>query len=392
MTKDSQVNGRGEFLSLCSSSGSTYCEIAFGVYNDQHSRGPMTLSNNYFDGPGLGFITDNHYRGAEFDTTLVTRRNWYNIPRSQHWNNAASDGRRYGARQPWEIKRGARVSVLGNIFNGAFAYQNGAPSIFLSGRGIGGSHTGTGISDVWIRSNTIAHAAMGWECSGNINASNDSLPVRRVLFENNLLYDLDRFTYDNSGPGGFNTGYFTSYSACQGVRYRNNSHGAVGGLGPYIAFGGGDDIRGGRLDMRDNLMYYSKGNDCAAHGVNFDTTPQNATYRSLPALATGTATQKFEGYWAKLGAGTTTPNIFLSNNVMIGGRCTAVDLTQAETTAVAAGSPSGTSGHWEKPSQQDRRPLVYLTQLLTTTDFCQHLRTIGLAPTSSPLSARISTC
>lgn len=322
---------------------------SFNIYINNYSAGPMTLSNNYLQANGLTFYIDGGNGSSQYDTTGVTRRNWFNLPRQWHFNHALTDGYRRANRQHWEIKRGNKWLVWGNLLTGAIAYQNISPSIFISGRGVYDAPTGAGINDIWVRSNTIAHGTVGWECSGNSGAALDNLPPRRILLENNLLYDLDRFINDETGsPAALNSAYFTSSPGCQGVRYRNNTHGASKGLGPYIHHGGGDDIRGGRLEMRDNIFYYSQGDSgCARHGVGFDDNPINATYPRIPALtATTTATAKFDSFFAKIGAGVTTANNSITNNLMIGGHCSTssastVDLTQTTVDAMAADFPTG---------------------------------------------------
>lgn len=340
------VNSRDYYGAPITPGGNT-SQLAFGIQGGYYNPGPLTIENTYVENNGIGFYVDGGYLGSTYDTTGITRRSWFNTPKSRHWNNASSDGYKYANRQHWEIKRGQMWLIQGNLFSGQFSYQNTGPSIFLSGRGTYTSDPSQ-ISDIWIRSNTIAHGPMGWECSGNIYASSDPAGPMRVLFENNLLYDLNRFVYDNSGPGALNSGYFTSMPGCQSVRYRNNTHGQVAGLAPVVMFHGGDDIRGGRLEYRDNLLYYGQGDTgCSRYGVGFDDTPLNATYPRLPALTgTTTATARLDSFWAKIGAGVTTPNHNITNNLIIGGRCSAdgvsySDLSSATVTTVSADFPSG---------------------------------------------------
>lgn len=346
ITVTNTVNQNYQYTPICDT-GSATCQYSFGFEVGQYDPGSLIFSNNYIEGAGLGFYADAWYGAQSFDTTGTARRNWFNIPRSYHYNNAATDGYKYQMRQHFEMKRGRNWLISGNLFTGAFSYQNISPSIFLSGRGVYTTDLGNGISDIWVRSNTIAHAPSGWECSGNIYASADGIVPQYILFENNLVYDINRFLYDNGGPGALNNAYFTSIPGCQGVRMRNNTFGRQKGLAPVVGFFGGDDVRGGRFEMRDNLLYYNQGDSsCTRHGVNTDETANNSTYPRLPALSGSTATAKFDSFFAKIGSGSTTANNSITNNLMVGGWCTSdssttTDLSSATVTSVSTDFPSG---------------------------------------------------
>lgn len=315
---------------------------SWGIQLNDGGAGPYLFDNNFIDGYGLSFYVDaggNNY--SNDDVTWIRNHQIWNQdhrPTSPTWN-----GFRYDVRQLWEIKRGKRYLVKGNIMEGNWSFQNNGPSIFLSGRP---TYTladqNVGIRDIMIRSNTIRHAASGWTCSGG-GLPPDSVTVQRVVFENNLMHDINRYIYDDGGPS-FSSSYMDALPGCQDLTVRNNTMGLSLGRGPWLMLIGGGTILGGKMTMIDNIMYLSYGE--AGGGIGVDDTPYVDFNPRLPAInSNGTVKQKLDSYFVKTGA-SVQPNYAFTNNVIIGGMtgtnmANLRSLTASEVNTLAAQFPPG---------------------------------------------------
>jgi len=322
----------------------TSIAVESGAYN----AGPMVVENSYIEAPGIGFYLDAGYGGPAYDTSGVIRRSWFNLRPRYQYNNASSDGYKYHNRQHLEWKRGNGWTVTGNRFSGQFAYQNEGPSIFISGRGIYTPQMGNTAANFLIRSNTISNAPAGWDCTNNANQYLDPVPPHNILFENNLFYAINAFEHSARGVGVLNNSYYTAYVACQDVIYRNNTHGLSLGIAPVISLLGGNDVRSGKLSMTDNIFYYSQGDTgCSRYGTVIDDTNYTGTaYPRIPAISGASTALAFDSEFAKLTGGTVSSNNAITNNLMIGGKCsvnstTISDLDQTATTAMEADWKAG---------------------------------------------------
>ena len=314
-----------------------------GVQLLDGGRGPYLFENNFIDGYGLSFYID--AGGSPYSNDDVTWIRNHQIwtqdhrPTSSNWN-----GFRYDVRQLWELKRGRRYVLKGNIFEGNWSFQNNGPSIFLSGRPTYTlSDTNVGVSDFLIRSNIIRHAASGWTCMGSSAPPPDATTTQRVLFENNLMYDINRYVYDDGGPS-FSSAYMENFPGCQDVAVRNNTMGLALGRGPYLMLIGGGAALGGRLSVTDNIMYMSFGE--GGGGIGVDDNQYMPTHPRLPSVVSnGTVKQKLDSYFVKTGA-TVETNYSFTNNVIIGGMTGTTlsnlrSLTSSEVTGLASGFPAG---------------------------------------------------
>jgi len=327
--------------------GGSY-DLAFGIEVGSYDVGPFTIQNNYVETPGIGFYLDSGYGGYAYDTVNgLTRMNWFNLPPQYQWNHASTNGRNYKNRQHWEIKRGRQWLVVGNRFTGLTAETNAGPSIFLSGRPNYLPNIGNMIADIEIRSNVIAHAPQGWDCSVNNPRSADPVPNARIWFHNNSLYSINSFLHSAPSGSKLNSSYYAAFSACQDVRINNNTHGLSVGLGPVISLIGGDDLRGGKHAVTDNVFYASKGDSgCSRFLLINDSTAINTTYPSLPAVSGADAKAIWDSYFASVAGGVVTATNIFSNNVMVGGKCSVdasniSDLSQVDTTALASAWKTG---------------------------------------------------
>ncbi|MEO6757816.1 MAG: hypothetical protein ABIO24_00070, partial [Saprospiraceae bacterium] len=291
---------------------------------------------------GLSFYVD--AGGNNYSNDDVTWTHNHQIWNQNHRATSPTwNGYRYDVRQLWEIKRGKRYVLKGNIFEGNWSFQNNGPSIFLSGRP---TYTladlNVGISDILIRSNTIRHASSGWTCAGG-GIPPDSVTVQRVLFENNFLHDINRYVYDDGGPS-FSSSYMDALPGCQDMTIRHNTMGLALGRAPWLMLIGGGSMLGGKLTYTDNIVYMSFGEAGGAIGV--DDTQYVDSHPRLPAVVSnGTVKQKLDSYFVKLGA-TVQPNYSFTNNVIIGGMTgtsmsTLRSLTSSEVSSLASQFPPG---------------------------------------------------
>lgn len=396
----SNTNNSPDSLGAPIGTGGGSTTLSFGIQVGEYNAGPFSIENTYVQVAGLGFYVDGFNGGREYNVSDgTTRRSWFNKPPSWQWNNASTNGYRYDNRQHWEIKRGERWLVQGNVFTGEISARNEGASIFLSGRGTYEGRIGSQIQNVTIRSNTIAHGPAGYDCTQNSGRPLDPVPAGDILIENNLLYALNFWEHNtNTGFTPLNQSYYTAYSACQDVYIRNNTHGVSKGLAPVLSLIGGDDLRGARHRFINNIYYYSQGDTgCSRFGVVNDSTPVNPWYPSLPASSGVTVAQQWDDYFARVGNGTVTATNVTTENVMIGGVCSVnqnniTDLSQATVNTMEAGFKSG--NYWPAGNTMAERenaagltsPSTYNFRLLPTSPYYR-----GSIDKISPIGANLTT-
>jgi hypothetical protein len=316
--------------------------VTMGITLADRGPGPYLFSNNHIEAYYMGFYIDGGWAETSIDDVLWVRNhmiwNQDHRPNSPTWN-----GFRYDARQLWEIKRGKRYLLSGNLFQGNWSFQNNGPAIFLSGRPTYAVDTvNTGISDIHITNNIIRHTSYGWACMGASTPPPDPPVVNRVLFENNLLYDINRYVYDDSGPS-FASGYMETFPGCQDVTVRNNTMGLALGRGPYLMLIGGGHTFGEGLSVTDNIMYLSVGE--GGGGIGLDDNQYLPITRRQPTVSGSTIKAKLDTFFVRNGQ-TQTPSYTWTNNVIIGGKtgtshANLRDLSQSEVDSWAAQFPPG---------------------------------------------------
>lgn len=300
--------------------------------------GPYTISNNFLEGYGINFFIDSSGLFAPIPSDMTFRRNYLFWNQDHRITSPTTNGYVYTVRNIWEIKRGHRWSVDGNIFEGQWARINQGSAILLSGRVIGNRSvppSADGISDISITNNIIRNGIGSFYCQGgSLSTGGDPPLTKRILYSNNLTYGTDAFTYQDNPNTPFIGETIRMLLGCQDVTIRHNT--AYYPVGPYpylllldtLIF-----VEG--LDVRDNIFYLNTANGAA--GIAADTN-SNTSYPQIPAGKQKSNYKETLDSISVRAAATVEPNYNFSNNIIIGGTSgnalqSQVDLTQAEMTS-----------------------------------------------------------
>ncbi|HWC01080.1 MAG TPA: hypothetical protein VG672_30450, partial [Bryobacteraceae bacterium] len=310
----------------------------------ESGAGPYRIENNYFEAPGQTFYVDPGGSNAGSPNDVVFRRNHLFWNQDHRPNSSTWNGYRYDVRNMFEVKRGRRWLLDGNIFEGAWSYQNAGYPILLPGAypydaGI----TNAGVMDFTITNNIIRHSATGWQCAGAGQPPPDAPTSQRFLFQNNLLYDLNRTVYDDNGPSMM-AGYVTILPGCQDITIRQNTFGMALGKGPYLMLTGGGAALGEGLSVTDNIMYLSFG-EAGLKSISHDGSQNIPSHPRLPTVNAATAKSVLDTYFVHT-ASSVLPSYVFRNNVIIGGKTKYGvpnwrDLTQSEVDSAASQLPDG---------------------------------------------------
>lgn len=310
-------------------------EGSIGVYlND--GGGPYEISNNYMEAYGITFLIDGGGIQARSPSNMVFRRNWLFRNQNHRFTSPLSDGYRYLIRQQWEIKRGRRFWLDGNLFEGNWASVTQGSTILLSTATLPNRSLEEGVSDIAVTNNVIRNSSAGFYCWGLPMAPANPPITERILFANNLVYGIDQFEYDAESPNG--RGDIVRTGGCQDVSVRNNTFGSNVGTGPSQLVVLGPPMEG--LRVTDNIMYLNFGWPNWG-GITADAI--NSTY--LPIMQPGSFTRMLETGFARAG-GTIEPNYEFRNNVIIGGvagvsKAELRDLSSAEMAGYIGQYPPG---------------------------------------------------
>ncbi len=353
----------------CETCTSGYVMAAGIQFTDPRGEGgPYVFDNNYMDGVGEGFYVDALYSNYANDDVTYTHN--HNIwPKNYFTGDPNWVGWRFDVRQHFEMKRGHRYNLTGNVFSYSWSFQNDDPAIFVSGRPqYLPESLSSGITDVTIRSNIIRHGREGVNCMGISPSDNglgdlDPQITSRVSITNNLMYDLGRSLYcDYISCPGFQSPYFVIRPGCQNVTIRNNTGGIMKGDMPVWFYIGGGTALGSLLDFEDNILYLSAGASTGSPNVYWggvvgdwpltgytghEVTP-GASY-SIDFDPTFTTVPNFKGFmdetFVNIGASVTQGAYTWKNNLVVGGYGGAygmsTDLTQAQVQSMAAKMPPG---------------------------------------------------
>jgi hypothetical protein len=333
--------------------------MSFGItFSDlKAAGGPYLFDNNYVDGLGEGFYVDPVYSNfAHDDVTYI--RNHHIWPKNA-FMGAPGNLWRYEVRQHWEMKRGHRYLLRGNLFSYSWSYQNDGPAIFLSGRPTYVAQSlNDGISDVTIESNTISHGRTGIACqNGNPMDNNGGAyepePVKRVTISNNLMFDLGRWKYcDSINCPSLGSFYFENRPGCQDLVISSNTGDVTYGEIPSLIYLGGGQMLSNHLTFQNNILHFSQGLSGYGGGNFGDWPPNNVSNHNVtPAVnySDNGAAPNFKSNLDASIVNTTTntaPHYSWSNNVLIGGfigstLASAVDMTYAQVLSYAANMPPG---------------------------------------------------
>lgn len=153
--------------------------------------GPYTATNNWIEGAGLIWHHDdgggtNYIRG-DYNYT----RNTFKAPFKYLYGSPESDGLRYFLRQPLEWKSGRRISLFGNIFDGAWTEVTPA-SVFIAFTSV----NGLGITDTDLQHNTFKHGPGITNVPAVVDGGGlQTVPPNRFRLKNNLAWDIGSTSY-----------------------------------------------------------------------------------------------------------------------------------------------------------------------------------------------------
>ncbi len=331
--------------------------MAFGVtLSDLKAPGgPYDFENNYIDGVGEGYYVDPQFSNFSSDDVTYVR-NHHIWPKNYFVSDPNWIGWRYEVRQHWEIKRGHRYNVAGNVFSYSWSYQNDGPALLLSGRPTYQAQTlNDGISDINVTSNIVRHGRTGIACSGGSPMDNggntvDGEMVRRVSITNNLMYDLGRWKYcDPVNCPSLGSYYFENRPGCQDLTIRNNTASPTYGDMPAWLYVGGGGLLSNYLDFENNVLFFSQGP--VAGGTAWgDWPPNNVSGHDIQPSVNYNNGGNAPPFVATLNssfvhtAAQVTPNYVWQDNIAIGGwtgqQGSVVDLTEAQLSSYAANAPS----------------------------------------------------
>jgi hypothetical protein len=310
-------------------------EYSIGLYFTDHGTGPMFIDNNYLNCVSMGLYWEYNDTYATTYQDLTVTHNTFHWPVSLMPGAKTWDGRNRRFRNQIETKRSRRLKIDGNLIDGQFSFQNQGQAIFISGTG---SKNGglSGSFDTTVTNNVIRHAASPFECMGVRPADNSGPPDnavnRRVLFKNNLAYDIGRRHYTVPGSsGGLISSYFSMRPGCQDVTITQNTLGFLDGSSgdpgfnyiPSVFFVGGGATLASGLTFTNNIYYLSIGNPVAFGGIAGDSPQRVKSLPQLPLFNTsGTYKSLLDSFAGNtvFGLESITPTYNWKGNIAIGGR------------------------------------------------------------------------
>lgn len=159
-----------------------------------NGAGPFLIRNNYLEAAGQGLM----FGGAgqtilnQHLEDITVQFNHFNRPLSWKSDHPSWDGRRRILKALFELKHAVRVLFEGNVLEHSWALRDGMTegghAMRLTPRGSPNQSWAT-VEDVTIRLNLIRHVGGAILSIADSN-TNPSRSQKRVLFQNNLAYDL----------------------------------------------------------------------------------------------------------------------------------------------------------------------------------------------------------
>jgi hypothetical protein len=161
-----------------------------------NTPGPLLLRNNFLSAAGENVLfggTDPHITNlVPSDITIIGNHYW------KDWT--AWHGNGYDVKNIQEFKNAQRVLLDGNAIELNWLDGQVGFAVLLTPRNQSGGCNWCVVQDVTITHNLIKNASSGIETTGSDDAQ-ISLPVNRVLMQNNLLTALDDATFGGEGRG-----------------------------------------------------------------------------------------------------------------------------------------------------------------------------------------------
>ncbi|MBK7232669.1 MAG: T9SS type A sorting domain-containing protein [Saprospiraceae bacterium] len=171
--------------------------------------GPFYITNNYLEGAGENILFGGgapSIAGLVPSDILITK-NYFHKPNSWKIGHPTYAGKHWTIKNLFELKTGKRVLLEGNILENCWADlpigQSGY-AILLTIRTENGGSPQADVSDVTIRSNIIRHTGAGISVSGSDDGN--GIKSKRILIENNLMYEINGPLYGDNNINGPNVG------------------------------------------------------------------------------------------------------------------------------------------------------------------------------------------
>jgi hypothetical protein len=288
-------------------------EGSSGIYTID-GAGPYLVENNYLEAYGIGYFIDGPGGASPSPSDIVFRHNHLIWNQDHRITSATSNGFTYTVRNMWEVKRGARMLVEGNLFEGTWSNATQGSTVFISSRPATKADWEQGSRDIAIKSNIIRNASAGFYCQGTSDIGSSPPSTGRVLIANNLIYGIDQFEQNVASPNGIGDN-IRILNGCHDVTVRNNTFASNIGKRPaQLASGAGLWNEG--LSFTDNLLYLNLGEGNAG-GISIDY-GNDARHPYVPAMASGPFKFNLDKAYIRIGA-TVEPNYTFTNNVIVGG-------------------------------------------------------------------------
>jgi hypothetical protein len=309
--------------------------------------GPAMFENNFISSPLIAFFSDMPNFGPKMMNDVVFRRNYVTSGGPQSFRfSPLSNGWNFLNRSAWEIKKGERWAITGNIFADSFgSVTNNCATVVWSSRGaLIASNYDVGIRDQTFRHNTIRASCAGLYIGGQseLGGSTQKQPplARNFLIENNLFDDIDgtKYTTNTTGALAGNIGSLlnTTYGL-ESVTMRRNSLRRSRGAFPAVFFG---TTPGAQLRFTDNLISLAAGGATSESSFFAASNALIAEFPGAPPV-TNTAGNFAASLATAVGGVTVTGNVLIGARKLSGVWPGTADLSSAEMTTIASGWPGG---------------------------------------------------
>ena len=232
--------------------------------------GPYAYVNNYGEMSGTAWHHDDTggtwaYRG---DFTYV--RNYDMTPGWALIGTSQSNGTEYNHRHIHEWKSGPRINFSGNIIGGGLLEDTPiGDCIEFAGL------NGAGMTDVSITNNTWAHCGFGlsgpYMIAGFIQWPHPPFPTARILFQNNLVWDINGQTWcahpgPNTNGWGFCNGTYSvgawgtqlDMFGAEDYQVKHNTFVYPQSQGSDFIWWGGPGVMEG-IQVTDNILFVNQG-------------------------------------------------------------------------------------------------------------------------------------
>ncbi len=319
--------------SLYATEGST------GIYGTD-GAGPYLVENNHVEAYGIAYFIDGG-QASPNPSDIVFRYNHMFWNQDHRITSATSNGFNYSVRNLWEIKRGARVLIAGNLFEGNWSNVNQGSTINISSRPSTKASWEQGVWDVTVKNNIIRNSSAGLYCQGTSEVVNSPPSTGPVLIANNLMYGINQFEQNASSPNGIGDN-IRILNGCHDVAVRNNTFGSNIGKRPTQLVSGAGLWNEG-LAFVDNLLYLNLG-EFNSGGLTVDPST-DSFFPYIPAMTQGTYKNNLDKAYIRIGAAVELSYTF-TNNVIVGGvkgasAAALTDITASELTTYKVQYPGG---------------------------------------------------